>query len=67
MEINNDNLMMSDSTSSLTTVTELSIIGDYTEFADLYALLLQLSDYPESYCSSELTVSILYIATYIIR
>ena len=51
--------MITDSTSSLTNVTEVSIIVEYTEFADLYALLLQLSDYPESYCSSELTVSIL--------
>ena len=55
MEINNET---TDSTSSLTNVTEVSIIVDYTEFADLYALLLQLSDYPENYCSSELTVSL---------
>ena len=58
LEINNET---TDSTSSLTNVTEVSIIVDYTEFVDLYTLLLQLSDYPESYCSSELTVSILQL------
>ena len=59
MEINNGNLVTTDSTSSLTMGTEVSIIVDYTEYADLFALLLQLSDYLESYYSSKLTVSIL--------
>ena len=53
------NYETNDSTSTLTNVTEVSIIIEYTEFADLYALFLQLSDYPESLFSSELTVSIL--------
>ena len=37
LEINNET---TDSTSSLTNVTEVSLIIDYTEFVDLYTLLL---------------------------